>query len=343
MKEWADKYNPFNSMKALKHVEYWEPIVNGVIPPPRFVSIDPCATCNLKCTFCNATESFYGDRMDKELCDKIVKQLVKWGTKATCCGGGGEPLLNENMYGLIEQLHGNNIQVGLVTNGTIVKHPDILTKCCKWIGISVDATTEETYAKIKGVDRFDDVLENIRRLTNKGCEITYKFLLTPENQHEIYHACYMAACQGCDLIHIRPGSQPWFKQTRKQQFNLVSIREQIERARRTFENDNFKIYGISHKFNPDLSVKKSFNKCYACMTTCYIDSRGMVGLCCDRRGDKKIELCHIDEVDKYWGSDKHKEIFESIDVSKCPRCTYSHVNEIFENVIIDDKMNCDMY
>jgi hypothetical protein len=44
-----------------------------------------------------------------------------------------------------------------------------------------------------------------------------------------------------------------------------------------------------------------------------------------------------------WGSKKHWDIHSQIDVSACPRCTLGHVNEIFENVIIEDKMLYNMY
>ena len=40
---------------------------------------------------------------------------------------------------------------------------------------------------------------------------------------------------------------------------------------------------------------------------------------------------------------KHKFIQQNIDIKFCPRCTYSNVNEIFENVIIEDKMMYNLY
>lgn len=351
MEEWSQKYNPFNSMKALTHVEYWSQIVkNGVIPPPRFVSIDPCGICNYRCPHCNANEilKVHKQFMDSGLMGKIVKTLHKWKTRAACIGGGGESLLNNDTYELINRLCNVGIDAGVVSNGSIIKNVECLLKC-KWVGFSVDAATSKTHSIMKGMpeSEFEKVLENIKKLTRKNTEISYKYLLHPNNYSEIYEASKIAKDIGCNLIHIRPGADPWFnKESNSFSFTedkIRRVREDVERARSDFEDSTFRIYGITHKFNPNFSVKKSFSKCYACFVTCVIDSRGMVGLCCDRRGDSKLDLCHIDLIDEFWGSKKHLEIHNQICVGACPRCTYSHINEIFENVIIEDKMMCDLY
>lgn len=350
MSEWKNKYNAFNSLKALVHVEYWKPIVNEkIIPFPRFVSIDPCSVCNFKCPHCNANEALsqFNNKMDQVLMDKIVKLLSKWNIRAICIGGGGESLLNPLSFNLIDILSQIGIDVGVVTNGSNLINQEILLKC-KWIGVSVDAATSKTYQIMKGIDGklFHKVIYDMSKLTGKGTEISYKYLLHPNNCHEVYESIRIAKDIGCNLIHIRPGAEPWFTNESSWNFNekqIQQVQENIQKGRDDFEDDKFKVYGITHKFNSNWSIKKSFEKCWACFVTCYIDARGIIGLCCDRRGDKKIELCHIDEIDTYWGSDKHRAIHDKIEVEKCPRCTYSHINEIFENVIINDIMMYNMY
>ena len=340
-------YHAFNGLKALVHVEYWKQIIDEKkVPPPRFVSIDPCAICNFNCCFCNAQKVINNKKMTYETMKKIVKTLEIWKTRAVCIGGGGESLINPTTFLLIDELNKLNIQLGIVTNGSILLEKGHLSKC-KWVGISVDAATSSTHSKIKGVpsNYFDKVISNISSMTNNGAEISYKFLIHPDNYLEIYKATILAKEIGCNLIHIRPGAEPWFKDDKSWHFNdsmVLAIREEIKKAKE-LENENFKVFGITEKFNPDFSIRKSFKECYACFTTCFINHAGDIGLCCDRRGDDKIILCNIEEADKYWGSKKHFEIHESIDIEQCPRCTYSHINEIFENVIIDDKMGYNLY
>lgn len=353
MAEWANKYNPFNSMKALAHVNYWASIKDGKIPPPMFMSIDMCDRCQFNCSFCNAKKKLDAKyTMSPETIEQVLTTLQKFKTRTICLGGGGESTLNPNMPLMIKGLFNQGIKMGIVTNGYDTKNLLPVCDMCEWIGISVDATHDETYMKVKGVKAgvFEKVKQNIREYAIRCGEVSLKYLVLPENSKEIYDACEMAKGLDCDLIHIRPGSFAWFddpsKDSAKHAFSedeIDNIINQVDAARNDFEDKKFKVYGITHKFSAQFQPKKSFSKCYAVFTTCVVHPDGMVSLCCDRRGDPSMLLCHVSELDKYWGGDLHKEMASKICVGKCPRCTYSSLNEIFENVIINDKMMCDFY
>ena len=56
MKEWHNKYNPFNSMKVLMYPDHLEGYATENYLPPVTVAIDPINTCNLKCKWCNAVK-----------------------------------------------------------------------------------------------------------------------------------------------------------------------------------------------------------------------------------------------------------------------------------------------
>jgi hypothetical protein len=68
-----------------------------------------------------------------------------------------------------------------------------------------------------------------------------------------------------------------------------------------------------------------------------------LGLCCDRRGDSKLELgsnlIDINQINTLWGSEGHWRIHDKIKIrGECPRCTYQPHNEIYEQVILNDSM-----
>jgi hypothetical protein len=68
-----------------------------------------------------------------------------------------------------------------------------------------------------------------------------------------------------------------------------------------------------------------------------------LGLCCDRRGDAKLELGSnledVDQINTLWGSELHWKIHDKIKIrGECPRCTYQPHNEIYEQVILNDSM-----
>ena len=118
------------------------------------------------------------------------------------------------------------------------------------------------------------------------------------------------------------------------------------------DDANFGVYGVTHKFNSQFEVLNNFSKCYSIFMTAVImppknvgahrDSFVM-GLCCDRRGDEKLELgvdlVDTEDIRKLWGSNYHWELHDSILVDiECPRCTYQPHNEIYEQVILNDSM-----
>lgn len=355
MNEYSSKYNPFNSMKAMKHVNYWRCIKEGIVPPPIHVSIDPCGACNYNCPHCNAAKSFDRDGVTASLSeadiDGIVDMLTDWNTKAVCIGGGGEALCNRHTGKLIKALYADGIPCGIVTNGMYIDHFVDELALCKWVGVSMDAGYADVYAQMKGVapSAFCKVVENINLLRARAprLEISWKFLIHPNNVKDIIAATRLSKASGCNLIHFRPGSDPWFAADRgafsMTEQDVCAAQDDIEDARSRWEDKDFKVYGILHKFNADFTVKRSFKRCWAALTTCYISPEGNIGLCCDRRGDSGVILGHYKDYKKLWGSKKHLDMVAAFDVGKCPRCTYCHVNEIFENVICEDRMMCDFY
>ena len=353
LRQWKSRWNSFNSAKALVHVPYWEQIVSeGIIPSPLFVSVDPCGVCNLRCSHCNAAEILNNKHtvMDRDRIDEVVNLLTYWKTKSCCVGGGGEPLLNPNTYYLIDKLYEAGIQSALVTNGTklgvnsnTMTYDNKLETLLKlnYAGISVDAATNTTWQIVKGVSNcnIEDIFTNISRMTGRGLEITYKYLLLPTNFKEVYEACRIAKELGCDQFHLRPAALPWFEVEKSYNYPEEvrdSVSEQLDEARSDFEDNKFKIFGVVQKFSDDWKVQVTFDKCWTCFVTCAISPDGTVTLCCDRRGDASVELGNIKDMKELWGGTKHREIHNLINPDACPRCTFSHVNEIFEQVICKD-------
>jgi len=378
-KEWSSKkrWNPFNSYKLLSQVYRWKLIQRGKpIPQPALVTIDPTNKCNFNCIWCNSDYILQRrhQKLSKKKLIEIADFLAEWkgnpkwekGVEAVCIAGGGESLLNPATPTLIDLLTEYGIQVGVVTNGTnLDKYKESLVKCT-WVGVSVDAGTPETFEKIKKVDYFDRVISNMKELIDyskavRGCRlgserpgygVSYKFLLHPYNCQEINKAVKIAKDIGCKNFHLRPMGVPWDKlNDGSEVFDLPSIstfQDQLEESRK-YESENFGVYGVTHKFDSKLNIANQFNKCHAIFMTCAFmpaidgnDDHVTVGLCCDRRGDERLEIMQnesdVSKLGKLWGSKKHWDIFDSINLKECPRCTYQPHNQIYEHVIEDDSM-----
>ncbi|MEZ4484576.1 MAG: radical SAM protein [Syntrophotaleaceae bacterium] len=379
MNEWSPskKWNPFNSYKLLAQVYRWRHIVRGgAIPQPALVTIDPINKCNLKCAWCNTEYLLQKNHrmLSRDTLMDIADFLPSWqgspkwpaGVEAICIAGGGEPLLHPDIGPFIDQVVANGIEVGVITNGSnMAKLIEPLSKCT-WVGVSVDAGTAATFQRLKQVDYFQRILDNIRQLTSyaathdcrlgragAGAGVSYKYLLTPDNIDDIVPAARLAKELGCTSFHLRPASTSWDKLSvhkhalflNDENMRLKTAPEEV----RPLEDKNFGVYGITHKFDSNLNPTNGFDRCHAIFMTCVVmpprdesSERFRLGLCCDRRGDLKLEATgagnSMEEIAHFWGSDAHWEILDSIDLNDCPRCTYQPHNQIMEHVIRDDSM-----
>lgn len=384
--EWdtSKRWNPFNSYKLLAHVDRWKKIKRGKpIPPPILITVDPTNVCNLNCIWCNA-EFIRKERkgsLSKKMLLNLADFLPRWGegspdwvqgVGAVCIAGGGEPLLNPATPVFIDKVTETGIEVGIVTNGSMMnRYIDSLSHCT-WVGVSVDAARSETFNKFKGVhlnNTFDHIIENIATLTDYAKRhnnrlglkhpaygVSYKYLLYKDNIGEIYQAAKLAKEIGCKNIHLRPAGTTWDKLGTEQEIifsieDIALFNEQIAKALE-LDDGTFGVYGVTHKFNSQFDRANCFDKCYAIFMTVVIEpptrndaspDSFVLGLCCDRRGDEKLELASdvedVGEIQKLWGNGVHWKIHDRIIVEReCPRCTYQPHNQIYEQVILNDSM-----
>lgn len=367
-KEWKanKKWNPFNSAKLMAHVDRWSKIERGKpIPPPVLVTIDPTNKCDLNCSWCNAkTVRESRAEISTAMLESIAEFLGDWGVKAVCIAGGGEPLLHEGFERLMLALVNEQIRVGLVTNGTHLLEHAMAEGLCDWVGVSVDAGSDGSYFVNKGRTAYGDVLHHMATLRNRvantdlplgkkglGNGVFWKFLAHPSNVREIYSAAEQAKQIGCKGIHIRPAGTPWSPNSDEIVFSRKDLKvfnNELTRAVADLDDDQFSVYGVTHKFSKDLRPLHEFSKCRAVFMTavimpCADNPDGFsLGLCCDRRGDRHLTaplMEHPEEIREFWGSKLHWDLADFIRVHEdCPRCTYAPHNEIFERVIENDDM-----
>ena len=156
--EWSfsKAFNPFNSLKIIAHLERWSSIErDGVIPPPVLVTVDPTNECNYNCIWCNSKAIINKkskQRLSKVALEEIAKALSDWeyegskyGVKAVCIAGGGEPLLNSEIGSFIDNLVDRGIEVGVVTNGSHISNFIESLSKCHWVSVSIDSGTADTF------------------------------------------------------------------------------------------------------------------------------------------------------------------------------------------------------
>lgn len=349
--EWSDKYNSFNSYKGLTYYKNYKKVGKwmegrGELPAPVECNLDPYASCNLSCYFCvvqryirNHREEVVKNELPEEYLHRLIEFLSRWGVRGLCISGGGEPSLHPRIEWIVGHASGV-METALVSNMTkVVK----ASAYCKWVAMSVDAGGRETYKRVKGVDRFDEVIGNIKQLVRardgvqKGAKLCYKFLVLPENQGEIYEACKLARELGVQHFHARPVDfeRVDIEGHKKLEIDVERVREQFEKCHELGSED-FKVFTVTHKFDNEFHVKHDFDKCLASPLVVPILTDGKAYLCVDHKMEERFKLgsCYPDPeaILEWWGSDAHRDLIKSVDINKCSRCTWSQYNQQMENM-----------
>ena len=340
--EWKDPLNSFNSMKGLLYRDKFDAIKAKKLLAPVEVNIDPVNFCQLRCKWCNGSKIIDNKQpiiMDTGHLIKLIEYCAKWGVKGVCFAGGGEPTLHPDLGDALEAVDDNSMESAIITNGLFPNYDLLQTTgiLCKWIGVSVDAGTKGTYEKLKGLDKFDTVCRNLKELADvRPTELTFKFLIHPGNQHEIFDACKIAKDLGCHRFHTRMLAQDYLGD---QKLDLVTIFEQFDACHEFVEDDKFEVFTISHKQTDEGQKRLRFKKCNASPLLCMFEANGDVALCIDRKGDDKLTLCKHDDLKSIktnWGTRHHFDLLNKVNPKHdCKKCTLGIYQELYDAYVED--------
>jgi radical SAM protein with 4Fe4S-binding SPASM domain len=108
------------------------------------------------------------------------------------------------------------------------------------------------------------------------------------------------------------------------------------------ETRDFKVFGVRHKFTETMNLKHGFSRCWSAPLTIQCGADGYVYNCVDWRGDPNFVLGqHFPDprqILEFWGSPKHIDFLEKVQVDKCPRCTYGIYAQQIEHAVLGDAM-----
>jgi MoaA/NifB/PqqE/SkfB family radical SAM enzyme len=143
-------------------------------PLPRSLYIETTSRCNSLCETCILT--FGGREPQKDLGWNQFRTIVdKFPVlERVLLHGIGEPLLNRELPRMISHLKARGATV-LFNSNAITLSPKmgraLVDAGLDELRVSLDASSRDTYARIRGVDAFDRVVENLERLAALKVEL----------------------------------------------------------------------------------------------------------------------------------------------------------------------------
>ena len=361
--EWSEKnkYSSFNSMKGLTYYENYRKILawmdgKGQLPPPVECNCDIFAGCNVNCYFCitqrylRTNPAEVGERraLPRDYVGRLVDFMSEWGVKGFCISGGGEPTLHKGFPGMTEYAVSKGMKAAVFTNGTNMNDAiaDSLL-ACQFVSLSINAIDSASYKKIMGVDAWDIVNVNMTLLAKKKRNsetfLCVRMLVLPENYRHIYNVCLWAKNIGLSGFNVRPVDfeREDIQGHKALYLPVEQIKEEFARCHE-LEDENFKVFTITHKFDDCFHVKHYFPICLATPLLIPVLQDGNAYLCVDKKMEKdfKIGSCYPDpeKILEWWGSDRHRELIKDVDINKCSRCTFGEYQKQIREVVQQDKM-----
>jgi sulfatase maturation enzyme AslB (radical SAM superfamily) len=313
---------------------------------PAQVDIDLTNICNQDCFYCNSAEHRRQHPVQKHYQEYInlLDKLAGWrahspnsvGTLHTITyPGGGEPTLLPGYERVLEHTIDLGFLTSITTNGTRLDQlinnvsADKIRKMA-WIGIDIDAGTEELYETIRRSitkrSPFNHVMQTAKTLVEIGANVDFKILLNQYNDnYEALEQVFMR-CQevGVRLLYVRPAiingvAYPFSAESLN---NITLLKEK---------------YKIVVKLNETKTLERNYNRCHQMFQFPVFCADGNVYVCCDNKGNPNFSIGHWDHGDfrDSWLNQKHQDIYNKTNTHLCPPCRPNLSNIKIQEILND--------
>jgi len=179
---------------------------------PMYVTISPTSRCNLHCPMCPRAISTFANRdMEYPLFQKILAEGAPY-FQFVYLMGGGEPMLNPDLFRMVRDCARQNLGTGFSTNATLLRDAaieEVFDSRLDYIILAFDGTTPEVYEKYRQGARFETTQANIHRFLQRKVErksrirVTLQMVRLPGNRHQVADFFRMWNIRGVDDIRIK--------------------------------------------------------------------------------------------------------------------------------------------
>lgn len=273
-------------------------ITTAVDTLPRSIYIEPTSRCNEFCQQCPRTLLSREEDRDLSFDDfrRVVDQFPV--LERVVLHGLGEPLLNKELPRMVRYLKDRGTYVLFNSNGvalTLKKGQALIDAGLDEYRLSMDGSSREMYARVRGVDAFDKIWRNIKAFVALQREqeaskpaVSLWFTAMRENLPDLPNLIALAGESGIREVHLQRlvyfeeglanSQQSLFRRAAPEELEIVRRGEQMCRER----GITFSAAGM---VTPMESITRDFGArpwsgCRRPYTLTYITSSGNVLSCC---------------------------------------------------------------
>jgi MoaA/NifB/PqqE/SkfB family radical SAM enzyme len=183
------------------------------LPSPVEAYFEVANRCNSKCATCPLT--FSPQEAARQLSLQEFRSLVDQmpGLRRAVLHGVGEPLLNRDLPAMIGYLKSHGVYTVFNTNAALLtrrRQIELIERGLDELRVSLDSSTPETYARIRGIPAFERVVANLaemvlvrRELESSTPVLSIWVTALRDNLHELPDIIDLAARIGVEEVYLQ--------------------------------------------------------------------------------------------------------------------------------------------
>ncbi len=304
---------------------YWASRMSGIPTHrglPISVSIEPTTSCNLRCPECpSGLRSFTRPTgmLQEEVFKGVIDQLSSTLAYLTFYFQG-EPYLNPSFLPMVQYASRNGIYTATSTNAHFLddeRAKDTIASGLDRLIISIDGTSQDTYASYRIGGTLDKVIEGTRNilkwrkeLKSKTPHVVFQFLVVRPNQHQVPEVYALAKQLGVDHVNLKTAQVYDYRNGS----DLIPTLDQYSRYKRDVDGG----YSIKNEL---------LNHCWKMWHSCVITWDGKVVPCCfDKDAHHVMGDLGKQTIEEIWKSNRYREFRTSLlkargEIEMCKNCT----------------------
>lgn len=250
------------------------------------VQVNLLNKCTSACISCKKY-TWPDDKLNINDFKNMIDVLIDYFGLKTVVLSGGDPILYEEIEDVMLYLEEKGILFSMITTG-ITKNKRIINAMVKYpyrIHLSLDACTKEDYQKIRGVDAFDIVEENIKyisggRIVNGSTKIRLSSTISKLNYDKVYDLYEYARENACTIKFFFVHTFDILYMSKKEIEIFYHRLEDIVLSEEVYGKISNAKELLEDRYKKDNEIKLNYNNCYVPNISCVINANGDVYPCC---------------------------------------------------------------
>lgn len=293
-----------------------------VLGKPISLSIEPTTSCNLRCPECPSglrsftrptgmlDVNFYKNIVDEQA--STLSYLLLYFQ--------GEPFLHQHFLKLVKYAHDKGIYSATSSNGHYFSDEvakDTITSGLDRLIISIDGTTQDTYAQYRIGGSLEKVITGTKNLIKWKKELAsstpyliFQFLVVRPNEHQVKEVYKLATEIGVDEVKLKTAQLYDFENGN----DLMPVNEKFSRYKLNKDNR----YSLKNKL---------YNHCWKMWHSAVVTWDGKLVPCCfDKDAKHAVGKLTHDPLSEIWHSKQYNAFRKAIlqnrqQIDICQNCT----------------------